>query len=66
MDYSEATAREIDNEVKGIISKQYEKALTILRGKKDVLEKGARLLLEREKIDSAELKALMKKDGDQA
>ncbi|MGA1845080.1 MAG: cell division protein FtsH, partial [bacterium] len=65
VDYSEATAREIDNEVKGIISTEYDKALAILRGKKDILQKGARLLLEREKIDSAELKALMKKDGDQ-
>jgi ATP-dependent Zn protease len=31
----------------------------ILRKNKNILEKGAQLLLEKEKIDGAELKALM-------
>jgi cell division protease FtsH len=49
----------IDNEVKEIINGQYATALEILREKKDVLEKGAQLLLEKEKIDGEALKALM-------
>jgi cell division protease FtsH len=57
--YSEATAELIDNEVREIIGGQYSKALEILRGKKDLLEKGAKLLLDKEKIEGAELKALM-------
>lgn len=56
-DYSESTAWEIDNELQEIISKEYDKALTILKEKKAVLIKGAHLLLEKEKIDSEELKA---------
>ncbi len=58
-DYSEATAELIDNEVREIITEQYAKALEILKGKRDILEKAARLLLEKEKIDGGELKALM-------
>jgi cell division protease FtsH len=58
-DYSNATAEVIDEEIKNIISREYAKALEILRSKKDILQKGAELLLEREKIDGTELKELM-------
>jgi cell division protease FtsH len=58
-DYSDATAEAIDEEIKNIISTEYARALDILRNKKDILQKGAQLLLEREKIDGAEIQALM-------
>jgi cell division protease FtsH len=58
-DYSDATAEAIDNEIKSVISTEYARALDILRNKKDILQKGARLLLDKEKIEGAELKALM-------
>ena len=58
-DYSNATAEVIDEEIKTIISTEYAKALEILRSRKDILQKGAELLLEKEKIDGMELKALM-------
>ncbi len=58
-EYSEATAQMIDNEVREIINNQYSKALDILKEKKDILVKGAELLLEKEKIDGEQLKALM-------
>jgi cell division protease FtsH len=58
-DYSNATAEAIDEEIKTIISTEYAKALEILRSKKDILQKGAEMLLEREKIEGAEIKALM-------
>jgi cell division protease FtsH len=58
-DYSNATAEVIDEEIKNIISTEYAKALDILRSRKDILQKGAELLLEKEKIEGAELKALM-------
>ncbi len=58
-EYSEATAELIDDEVREIINTQYARALDILRGKKQFLEKAARILLEKEKIDGEELKALM-------
>jgi len=58
-EYSEATAELIDSEVRNIIQKQYEKALDILKSKRQVLEKGATLLLDKEKIDGTELEAIM-------
>jgi len=58
-DYSEATAEMIDQEIREIISSEYSRALDILKSKQDILEKGAQLLLEKEKIDGEEIKALM-------
>jgi cell division protease FtsH len=58
-DYSEATAEMIDLEIRALIAGEYDRALDILKAKKDALEKGARLLLEKEKIDGEEIKALM-------
>ncbi len=58
-DYSEATSQAIDKEIQQIISSQYEVALGILKAKNGVLAKGAQLLLEKEKIDHEEIKALM-------
>jgi len=58
-EYSEATAELIDAEIRGIIDQEFGVALDILNGKKDVLTKGARMLLEREKIDGEEIRALL-------
>jgi cell division protease FtsH len=58
-EYSESTAELIDQEVGKIIGEQYAKAQEILKDKKGVLLKGAELLLQKEKIDGEELKALM-------
>jgi cell division protease FtsH len=58
-EYSEATAEMIDKEIKEIISVQYKRALDILGEKKAVMDKGAEVLLEKEKIEGKELKALM-------
>ena len=61
-DYSEETAREIDCEVRRIIDEQYARVKGLLAEKKLVLQKGAMLLLEREVISGAELKAIMDKE----
>ncbi|HOD34341.1 MAG TPA: ATP-dependent zinc metalloprotease FtsH [Syntrophales bacterium] len=58
-DYSEATAEIIDGEIKTIIDGQYAKAREILTEKRDVLKRGATLLLQKEKIEGTELLALM-------
>jgi len=58
-EYSEATARVIDEEVREIIGSQYARAVEILQGHRDTLDRGAKILLEKEKIDGDELKALM-------
>jgi cell division protease FtsH len=59
VEYSEATAELIDGEVRQIISDRYSKAREILQQKREVLNKGAKLLLEREKIEGRELQALL-------
>lgn len=58
-EYSEATAQMIDEEIRSIISTQYETAIRILTEKKDVLDRAAQLLLEKETIEGEEIKALL-------
>jgi cell division protease FtsH len=58
-EYSEATAQLIDKEIAQILSAQYSRALEIIRSCRDNLDKAAAVLLEKEKIDGKELKALM-------
>lgn len=58
-DYSEDTAIQIDKEVKRIVSKGYEQAKSLLSNNRDVLERIAQALLEREVIDANEVKMLM-------
>ncbi|MCM2279103.1 MAG: ATP-dependent zinc metalloprotease FtsH [Oligoflexia bacterium] len=56
--YSESTARRIDEEVKALLASAYDKALEVIRGYRALIEEGARILLEKETIEEAELKAL--------
>ncbi|MGD9225622.1 MAG: ATP-dependent zinc metalloprotease FtsH, partial [Desulfobacterales bacterium] len=61
VEYSEATAEVIDNEVREIINDQYVKTQKILEERRDILDKGAQLLLEKEKIEGEEIKMLLGK-----
>jgi cell division protease FtsH len=58
-EYSESTAELIDGEVRDIIQEQYIRALEILQKEKHVLEGAAKLLMEKEKIQGEDLKAIM-------
>lgn len=58
-DYSEETAREIDCEVRRIVDQQYGRVKRMLEERKAVLHQGAKLLMEREVITGAELKAIL-------
>jgi len=58
-DYSEQTAREIDQEVRRIIDEQYAIVKALLEGKRDRVEDIAKALLERETLDAEELTALL-------
>jgi cell division protease FtsH len=58
-DYSNATAEAIDEEISAIVSREYARAMEILKSKRSILEKGAELLLEKEKMEGSELKALL-------
>lgn len=56
--YSEGVASEIDKEVKSIIDDAYSKARSMIAEHRDVLDKCAELLLEKEKISREEFEAL--------
>jgi cell division protease FtsH len=64
-DYSESIAELIDQEVKDIIAKQYVKAQEILKEKRGLLDRAAKVLLEKEKIEGDELKAMMEETSKQ-
>ena len=57
-DFSEETAREIDCAVRDLVNAALEKASTILIRNRDVLERGAKMLLEQETLTETELKTL--------
>ena len=56
--YSEETARLIDEEVKAIIAGAHEVARRVLRDNRDILERVTRFLLEKEVMEGEELRAM--------
>ena len=58
-DYSEDTAREIDQEVRAIVEQQYEVAKQVVLENRDKLDRLAQSLLERETLDSEEISAAL-------
>jgi cell division protease FtsH len=58
-EYSEDTAKQIDEEVKKIVDETYRKAKEILMAKKGELGELARLLLEKEVVEEADLKKIL-------
>jgi len=58
--YSEETATEIDNEIKSIVTGNYEKARTLLEDNMDILHKVAEVLLDQEVIDGKDLDEIIK------
>jgi cell division protease FtsH len=58
-DYSEATAERIDATVRAIVDQAFDRTVEILTRRRDVLERGARLLLEQETLNEDELLKLV-------
>jgi cell division protease FtsH len=58
-EYSEKTSREIDTEIKRIVDEAHARARKILAKKKNILDKVAQILLEKEVIKGEELKRLV-------
>ena len=56
--YGERVASIIDEEVKKIIDKAYEKARSLISENRDILDRSAQLLLEKEKLSREEFEAL--------
>jgi len=57
--YSEATAVEIDNEIRRIVRENYERTRKILKENKEALIRVSEALLERENMDGKELRTLV-------
>ena len=57
--YSDATAQLIDNEVRKIVDSAYERTKQLLTSKKEAVQAVAELLLKKETINQAEVKALV-------
>ena len=57
--YSEETAKIIDEEVRTMVKNAYDRTVELLTKHKDSIEKVAQALLEKEKIDKAEVAALI-------
>jgi cell division protease FtsH len=53
--YSEETAREIDCGVREIVSSAFERAVGLLKDRRDDLERGAKALLEKETLNEQDL-----------
>ena len=58
-DFSEETAIRIDQEVKKIITAQYERAKEIIQENRDVMVRLAEVLLERETLDGVEIRRIV-------
>jgi len=58
-DYSEHTAIEIDEEVKRIVSDNYERAKKLINDRKETLDKLTKALLEKETLDGPEIDAIV-------
>ena len=58
-EYSDLTARQIDQEIADLLRTLYAEAKELLTNHRDVLERISEALLERETLDGAELKLLM-------
>jgi len=60
-DRSDATAREIDVAVRGLVERAFTRARAILAGQEALLRESATLLLEKESLSEAELKPIFER-----
>jgi cell division protease FtsH len=58
-DYSEATALAIDQEVAVLVDRAYQRAREVLEQEKPILEKAAKILLEKEVLEGEELREIL-------
>ncbi|MBN2192883.1 MAG: ATP-dependent zinc metalloprotease FtsH [Polyangiaceae bacterium] len=58
--YSDDTVREIDCAIRRIVLTAFERAVAVLEDNREVLERSARLLLEKETLDASDLESLFR------
>uniref|UniRef100_A0A7C3MJQ1 ATP-dependent zinc metalloprotease FtsH n=1 Tax=Dictyoglomus thermophilum TaxID=14 RepID=A0A7C3MJQ1_DICTH len=59
--YSEDTAKIIDEEIKNIVDKAYNRALSLLKDHEDVLKELSKILIEKETLDGSEIDKFLQK-----
>jgi cell division protease FtsH len=57
-DYSEATAAEVDEEVRRIVNRAFERAVSILSARREVLERASKKLLAQETLGEADIQVM--------
>jgi cell division protease FtsH len=60
--YSEDTAKIIDEEIKNIVDKAYNRALTLLKDHEDILKELSKVLIEKETIEGSEIDKFLQKN----
>jgi cell division protease FtsH len=60
-EYSEETAREIDEEVRGIVLEAYERAKALVKKNREALDRVAAVLLQKEVLEGKEFRELLSK-----
>jgi cell division protease FtsH len=63
---SEATLREIDEEVRGVIARQQERVRALLEPRRTMLDAAAEELLARETLDGSELADIVRREGERS
>ncbi|NEO85140.1 MAG: cell division protein FtsH, partial [Spirulina sp. SIO3F2] len=58
-DFSDETAALIDEEVRSLVDKAYERATQVLQDNRNILDQLAKMLVEKETVDSDELQNLL-------
>ncbi len=58
-DYSEKTAMDIDEEIRSIVTDHYRLAKTVIEENREVVERMAAALLERETLDASQIEAII-------
>jgi cell division protease FtsH len=61
--YSDETAHAIDQAVQHIVQTSFDRTVAILKDHRDLLERGAKMLLDKETLDNAELRAFERDVG---
>jgi cell division protease FtsH len=62
-DYSEVTALKIDREVAALVEKAHRRAREELESRREILEKVAKILLEKEVLEGEELRQILNARG---
>ena len=65
-DYSEATAQDIDQEVAALVNKAHQRAREVLENERPLLEKAAKVLLDKEVLEGEELREILNSHGQEA